>query len=254
MLRRIKDHPDIDEIVSKLSTEVSPKDVAAWLSNRYENKGDLCISEDSLSTFKNIYLDFFAIVQEDKKKVKEEEDKRIEKALKSKSSDDLEEALDTIVKKNRTYKDVVLNTIKEEYNIKKQIVVSLKIIESRIEAIYDKIINNEEISVAQERLLLDFMDRMGTYIDRYSKIIDNKPDITVQNNVSIEILSKHVTVFQEIIKDTIASFDVGTAMEIAKRLNENISRMKPLMDTNNQELIVEEAKILSEQVQTRLAD
>lgn len=66
-LKKIIDHPDKDEIISKLVIGVSAHDVHEWLQVKYTNISEIkfVISEKSIKSFQENYLDIYNLIQED---------------------------------------------------------------------------------------------------------------------------------------------------------------------------------------------
>ena len=60
-LKKILDHPDKDEIISKLVIGQSSKDVHDWLESKYTNVSEakFVVSEKSLTSFQSNYLDIY---------------------------------------------------------------------------------------------------------------------------------------------------------------------------------------------------
>src|ERR1700686_5284326 len=70
--KKILDHPDREEIISKLIIGISPADISEWLKAKYTNVNEksLLISENILKSFQTNYLDFYNDIQQDISKTK----------------------------------------------------------------------------------------------------------------------------------------------------------------------------------------
>ena len=60
-LKKILDHPDLEEIISKLLIGISSKDIHSWLKSKYTNVSEskFVISEKALISFQDNYLDLY---------------------------------------------------------------------------------------------------------------------------------------------------------------------------------------------------
>ena len=78
-LKKIIDHPDKDEIISKLVIGISPKDVHDWLEAKYTNVSEtkFVIAEKSIKSFQENYLDIYNLIQEEQEQ-KQENLKRVQ--------------------------------------------------------------------------------------------------------------------------------------------------------------------------------
>ena len=66
-LKKILDHPDLEEIISKLLIGISSKDIHSWLKSKYTNVSEskFVISEKALTSFQDNYLDLYNHIKND---------------------------------------------------------------------------------------------------------------------------------------------------------------------------------------------
>src|SRR5271170_7301184 len=94
-LKKILEHPDKDEVISKLVLGAPTKDIHDWLASKYTAISELkfVISEKSIKSFQDNYLDVYNMIQEDMIKTKQ-----------SLVSTNPEQDLQLSVQNNSTYK------------------------------------------------------------------------------------------------------------------------------------------------------
>src|ERR1035437_2141014 len=70
--KKILDHPDREEIISKLVMGISAKDINEWLKDKYTsiNEPKFIISEKIIKSFQSTYLDFYNNIHQDLSKTK----------------------------------------------------------------------------------------------------------------------------------------------------------------------------------------
>src|SRR5258708_19500747 len=105
--KKILEHPDKDEIISKLVIGQPPADINDWLKSKYTNVSEskFVLSEKMLNSFQNTYLDFYNDIQQDISKTKT--------ALANNTVDSIELA----VKSNPTYQDTILQLSSKELDV-----------------------------------------------------------------------------------------------------------------------------------------
>ena len=65
--RRFLEHPDFQEIISKLLANISNSDIAEWLKAKYDpiTEKKFIFSEKYIASFKDEYLDFYTAMKND---------------------------------------------------------------------------------------------------------------------------------------------------------------------------------------------
>src|SRR5271170_2972090 len=69
---KILEHPDKDEIITKLLSSVPVADIHEWLEGKYFDVGEkkFVLSDKVISTFQKEYLDIYSIIKDDIAKTK----------------------------------------------------------------------------------------------------------------------------------------------------------------------------------------
>jgi hypothetical protein len=244
--KKILDHPDKDEIISKLVIGIPASDINDWLKNKYKNVSEakFVLSEKNIKSFQNTYLDFYNDMLQDLSKVKG--------ALATNTQDQLQLA----VKGNAYYKDALLKVANNELDID-TIMARLAInIESRVSQIYDIVQDNPlDINTKIERVLIEYVDALGGLLDKYHKWKESRmPDQIVQHNVTLQVVDQHISVFHDVIKEVLSQMDLETSMYFLEVFNEKMSKLKaPTADAGpSQEMKLAEAKLLNETINQKI--
>lgn len=244
-LKKILDHPDRDEIISKLVIGISPKDIHEWLTNKYVNVSEtkFVISEKVVKSFQDNYLDIYTVIKEDFAKAK------------SSLANSTEEQLELSIKDNPTYKNLVLQTVGKELDLKQSISQLCVAVETRLAQIYDYIQENpRDVNTRIDRILIEYVDKLGGLLEKAYKIMNNGPDQVVQHNITVQHMDQYVFVIYEAIKLTLEQMDIESSIYFMERFNENINKIQ---DPNNKvirpvEERLAEVKALNEAINQKI--
>jgi hypothetical protein len=244
--QKILQHPDKDEIINKLVIGQSTTDINDWLKSKYTNVSELkfVISEASLKSFQNTYLDFYTDIQSDLSKTKS--------AL---AVDNSTDQLELAVRGNPAYKDAMVKMATTELDIRK-IVANLCInVETRLAQVFDEIQENpRDINTKVDRLLIDYAEVLGNILEKYYKFTEAPADQIVQHNVTLQVVDQHISVFHDVIKEVLSQMDLSTSQYFLEVFNEKFSKLKaPQTETQpTQEVKLAEVTLLNETINKRI--
>lgn len=244
-LKKILEHPDKDEIISKLVIGITPKDIYDWLASKYTNSSEkkFVVAEKSISSFQNNYLDIYNMIQEDVVKSKV--------ALATST----EEELALSVQNNPTYKSKMLELASKEIDIRKMVANLCVAIETRVGQVFDEIQEDpRNINTRIDRLLIDYTEALGSTLEKYYKFTEEPAQNVVQHNVTLNVMDQHISVFHDIIKDVLSHMDLEASMYFMEVFNERFSKLKlpPANASPNTEARLTEAKVLSETIDKKI--
>lgn len=244
--KKILEHPDKDEIISKLVIGISPTDIHDWLKNKYTNVSEVkfVISEKILKSFKNTYLDFYNDMQQDLAKTKV--------ALANGTQDDLELS----VKNNPSYKQAIIKTLDNEIDIRQMVSRLIYNIENRLSQVFDEIQEDpRNINTKVDRLLIDYAEMFGNLLDKCHKFNEvPKADQIIQHNVTLQVVDQHISVFHDVIKEVLSQMDLETSMYFMEVFNDKMSKLKAPdpAAAPTQEMKMAEAKLLNETINKKI--
>jgi hypothetical protein len=244
-LKKILEHPDKDEIINRLVLDVPPKDVNEWLAGKYTNAGEskFVISEKSIKTFKDNYLDVYSLIQEDMRNTKQ--------AVATSN----EEQLALAVQNNSTYRSKMIELASKEIDIRGMAARLCAAIETRLSQVFDEIQENpRDINTKVDRLLIDYAEVFGNILEKYYKFTEAPAETLIQNNMTIQFMDQHVVIIQEAIKETLAELDLESSMLFMERLQNKMAKLDlPKKDAMpNTDVRLAEAKMLNETINKKL--
>lgn len=243
-LKKILEHPDKDEIISKLIIGISPKDVHDWLKAKYTNVSEskFVIAEKSIKSFQENYLDIYNLIQEDIAKSKQ--------AINSSTEDQLELA----VQNNNTYKSKMLELADKEIDVRKIISNLCIAIETRLAQVFDEIQEDpRNINTRVDRLLIEYADTLGNILEKYYKFTELPANQIVQHNVTLQVVDQHISVFHDVIKEVLSQMDLETSLYFMEVFNQKMEKLKaPDKENINTDMKLAEAKLLNETINKRI--
>lgn len=245
-LKKILDHPDKDEIISKLVIGIPANDIYDWLKNKYTNVSEskFVVSEKSIKSFQDNYLDVYNLIQEDISKSK------------TAVSSSTEDQLSLAIQNNPTYKNKMLELADKELDVRKIISNLCVAIESRLAQVFDQIQEDpKNINTRIDRLLIEYADTLGNILEKYYKFTE-APSQIVQHNVTLQVVDQHISVFHDVIKDVLSQMDLETSLYFMEVFNQKMEKLKsPNKDPGlNTDMKLAEAKLLNETINKRIND
>lgn len=244
--KKILEHPDKDEIISKLVIGQPLSDIHDWLQAKYTNVSEakFVLSEKILKSFQDNYLDFYNDMLQDKANMKQ--------ALATGTQNELELA----VKSNPLYKDALVKIASNELDIESIMGRMVINVETRLSQIFDMVQEDpRNINTKVERLMNDMVETMGGLLDKYYKWREAKtPDQIIQHNVTLQVVDQHISVFHDVIKEVLSQMDLETSMYFMEVFNDKMSKLKaPTSETGpSQEMKLAEAKLLNETINKKI--
>lgn len=248
-LEKILNHPDKDEIISKLIIGIEEIDVSDWLKNKYigEPTKAYLLSEQSLKDFKDNYLDLYTKIKEDVLKAK-------------KLSAD--EKLELTLKNNAAYKNKIIELADKKLDIEEKITRLITAIEDRAAEVFDKM-QGMEIDYKRDEVLIKYLDLLGNSLEKYYNIKDKEEtkklnlaqsaNVITNNNITIQVIDQQIGLFYQTFKEILETLDMETSMRCLELFNSKINKIKEL---NTKELTLDqqvaEVEQLNSKIQRRL--
>lgn len=243
-LQKILEHPDREEIISKLVIGISKKDVFEWLKGKYTNPGEakFIVPEKTLKIFQENYLDIYTMIQDDISKSK--------KAIVSNAPDQLELA----VKNNTAYKSKMMELASKEVDVRKIVANLCVAIETRLAQVFDEIQEDpRNINTRVDRLLIDYTEALGSVLEKYYKFTEVPASNVVQHNVTLQVVDQHISVFHDVIKEVLSQMDLETSLYFMEVFNRKMEKLKsPDKEALNTDMKLAEAKLLNETINKKI--
>jgi len=243
--KKILEHPDKDEIISKLVIGQPPQDIHDWLKVKYTNVSEkkFVLGEAALKTFQTNYLDFYNDILQDIQKTKT--------AIAAGTSD----SIDLAVKNNPAYEDAMIKLATGELNVDQMMAKMAVNVEVRISQLFDVIQSDpNNINTKIDRLLVDYAEMFSGVLDKYYKWKESQANQTIHSSVTLQVVDQHISVFHDVIKEVLSQMDLESSFYFMEIFNEKMSKLK-MPDSGSiatPEMKLAEAKVLNETINKKI--
>lgn len=198
---KIYQHPDRDEIIAKLLNSISPSDIAEGLNLRYQEveSKKFQLSERMIREFQKDYLDFYLTMKNDL---------AIVQAPSTPASATLLQTLNN----NIDYKEALTKYANTELDIKERIAKLCSVIEVRTEQMFN-IIQEDPENYRADRVMIEWLLLLKDTLHELREASETSPDaISIQNNISIQVLDTHMDAVFGIIREILTKLDYDTSL------------------------------------------
>lgn len=238
---KILEHPDYEEIISKLTNGIKPKDVSDWLKLKYPQKDQshLRLGYSLLGEFLEGHLDLYNQIKGD--------------IIAAKNEQKIEKKVAASLKNTKTYEERVLEMATEigkgEIDINRYFGETVVIARARIQQFFDKMQENPSNS-KPDYALIKWVETFGNLCEKYAKVVRQDPDQVVQHNVTVQVMDQYVAVMQDAIRETLAEIDPEASSLFMERISKRLASLKPIEEPAEvpQEKRLAEAKLINAKV------
>ena len=232
----ITDHPLSKDILSKLLSGSTPKEVAQWLKIKYTTKeqAHLRLTQKLLKEFNNSqYTNVYDQFKNDLVQVSSK-DKKDNKSLSAS------------LLNNKTYRERLQDIADKEFNILRVLDNLTVITHDRLEQVFDRIQESPE-SFDGDSTLRNYITMMFEITEKLEKIRLSAPETMMQQNTTMQAVEEYMAIYQEAIRETLAEIDPDTAMLFMDKLYNKLNELRPPTPLTQEERI-QEATVLHERV------
>ncbi|TXG77352.1 hypothetical protein E6Q11_02935 [Candidatus Dojkabacteria bacterium] len=234
----LTDHPDYEEIVSKIATGTDPKVIAHWLKVKYSEKDQkhLQLSLKLIQEFVDKHADLDTHL------------KRDVLAVKTGDTSLSDYKIAASLMNNKTYMERLQQLADTKVDIKKMITELVLICRERMMQVFDKIQENPT-NTKGDYVLLKYFETLFIATEKFDKIVNEAPDQVIQVNIQNQMAEQIVSVFQEAIRETLTHIDPESALLFIEIFAEKFNALKlPKQVVPTPETYETEAKLLREVV------
>ena len=228
-------HPLSKEIISKLLSGVTPKEVAQWLKIKYSTKDQahLRLTQKLLKDFNNSqYTNVYDQFKNDLVQIskKDKDDKILSDSLLN----------------NKTYRARLQSIADTEFNIISVLENLVVVTHDRLEQVFDRV-QEQPGSFDGDNTLRNYISMMFEIAEKLEKIKLNAPEMLMQQNVTMQTVETYMTIYQDAIRETLAEIDPDTAMLFMDKLYNKLNKLTPPTPLT-QEKRIQEAIVLQERI------
>lgn len=234
----LTDHPDYEEIVSKIATGNDPKVIANWLKIKYSDKDQkhLQLNHKLIQEFMDKHADLDTHL------------KRDVLAVKTGDTNLSDYKIAASLMNNKTYMERLEKLADTKIDIKKMVAELVLMCRERMIQVFDRIQDNPT-SAKTDYVLLKYFETLFIATEKFDKIVNESPDQVIQVNIQNQLAEQLVTLFQEAIRETLTHIDAESALLFMEIFTEKFNTLKlPKQIAATPETYENEAKLLREVV------
>mgnify|MGYP001163615423 CR=1 FL=1 len=195
MSSKILRHPNKSEIVEKLISGESTREVESWLKEKYPSKKAFHISYMTLQKFRKEELQLKGDVLDDIKSKRQEIVSREEQKEKAE-----------LIYKSKSYREKIEEIANTELDITRKLLELDSIVETRIEYYYNILQNGG--SFKDDKMFLEYINTMRSLMQDWKKYIEGFTDQRIENNnINITIVNQQVNILKSAILETLEGID-----------------------------------------------
>lgn len=212
---QLTDHPDHDEIISKIVTGVIPEDISKWLKVKYNDKDQkhLQLPVSLIKEFAEKQANLESQLKHDIVAIKTGQTKKISESLLN----------------NKTYMARITELAGEKLDVKKMISDLVFTARARLEQMFDMIQENPR-GMKADYALIKWFELIFNALEKYDKIEKIEagvPDQIIQVNIQNQLADQYSSIFQEAIRETLLHIDSESALLFTEILTKKLSMLKP---------------------------
>jgi predicted transcriptional regulator len=208
------DHPDKDDIMSKLMSGITPKDISQFLKVKYPTDKKMQLSIKLLEDFAKSFEDIY------------QQQLLVDLSAQSKNQK-INKKLANSLLNNKTYQERINEHLDKEIDLKKKIQQVLTIVESRCEQLFDSIQMNGGDFSKGDYALIKYLELLMNLIEKADKLINNAPDQIVQHNVTIQTIENQSMIFQNVVRRVLTKLDPELSILFMSEFTEELQKMQP---------------------------
>lgn len=208
-------HPDRQEIVNKILSAQSPKQVYDWLRLKYPNadQQDLRLNLNLLKEFaKSNLLDYDTKINNDILLAQEEkiQQKKLSEALLN----------------NKTYQDRINEIVDTKIDVKQKFMHLEMALHARMEQVFDAIQQDPSKVNKADYTLIKYMEQYLKLLESYNKSVNMAPDLIVQHNYTMEYIDNQSNILQQAVRETLEEMEPRFAFIFIEKMQEKLNNLE----------------------------
>ena len=188
MSKKVLNHPEKEEIIKKLLSGDSVKEVERWLKKKHPRTKRLHISYMTLQKFRSEHLNLKGEVLEDIKDKRHEVDKESKEA-----------EAKMLIKASSSYIQKIEEIAESELDVSKRLLEMDALINSRIEYYFNLLQTGG--TIREDKVFIEYINTMKSIMQDWKKYIEGYADKKIEHNININVVNEHAKILKEAVLD-----------------------------------------------------
>jgi hypothetical protein len=202
-------HPEKEEIMSRLLSGESVKEIEGWLKKKHPKKRRLWISYATLQKFRKEHLHLEKDMIEDIKAARKEQD--------SESSVLEKKAL---ILSSNAYQQKINEIVTTKLDSDRKLVELMNLLGTRIEYYFNMFQDpGTKTTLKEDKMFMELLNVQRTMIQDYKKYVERVADQRIEHNVNVTVVNEQITVLKNIVFEVLQSLDPSLVPLFVEKIN-----------------------------------
>jgi hypothetical protein len=213
MSNKVLNHPDKEEIISKLLSGSSVKELEAWLKKKYPRTRRLHVSYMTLQKFRSEHLNLKGDVLDDIKN---------RRAEVTKESAEAEAKM--IIASSSSYKQKIEEIATSNLDVTKRLLEMDALINSRIEYYFNLL--QQGGTIREDKIFIEYINTMKSIMQDWKKYIEGFADKKIEHNININIVNEYAKVLKESVIEVLKDLEPETTFKFINLLDNKLRQIE----------------------------
>lgn len=210
MSNKILNHPHKDEIISKLISGESVKEVEEWLRKKHPKSKRLHVSYMTLQKFRKEHLNLEGEVLEDIKNARFDSDKSTQSA-----------EIRAVIASSSAYQNKISEIASSELDVTRKLLEMNQLINSRIE-FYFNALNGENSGIKEDKIFLEYLGMYRGVMQDWKKYVEGVADKTVEHNININVINEQIGLLKNVVYEVLQEIQPDLIPIFVEKINSKL--------------------------------
>lgn len=212
MSNKVLRHPLKEEIIKRLLSGESVKEVEKWLKKKHPKSKRLQISYMTLQKFRKEHLHLEGEVLDNIKQARSDKDMDT-KALEAKA----------IIANSSAYQEKINEIASNELDANRKLIELMTLIASRLEYYFNLLNTGAGGNIKQDKLFIELINTQRALVQDYFKYIEGVADKKIEHNINVNIINEQVSVLKNIVYDVLQEMEPELIPVFVEKVNQKIN-------------------------------
>ena len=213
MSSKILNHPDKEEIISKLLDGSSVKEIESWLKKKHPRTRRLHVSYMTLQKFRAENLNLKGDVLDD---------------IKNRRTDVIRESAEAeakmIIANSTSYKQKIEEIATSNLDVTKRLLEMDALINSRIEYYFNLL--QQGGSIKEDKIFIEYINTMKSIMQDWKKYIEGFADKKVEHNININVVNEYAQVLKGCVIEVLKDLDPELTFKFINLLDNRLRQIE----------------------------
>ena len=228
MSNKVLRHPDKEDIIKKLLSGESVKEVERWIKEKHPRSKRLQISYMTLQKFRAEHLNIKGDVLDEIK------NRRTEITKESKEAE-----VRSIIVNSSSYQEKLEEIAASELDVSRRLLEMDKLITSRIEYYFNLLQNGG--SLKEDKIFLEYINSLKSIMQDWKKYIEGVADKKIEHNINLNVIDEQAKIIKQVVYEVLMEMDPDLIPVFINKIENKMKRLNYMdndyLEYSNEEVI-----------------